>query len=125
MIGNIELAKLVLKQIEEFPGAHNQADFGRRSGCGTQCCIAGWTLMIAAPDEVKWNRGYMSHVSDAPSSAAKVATRAAELLQTDDPVELLGDGESLGLFYDYSNSRALDRFRTMIAEAEAALEVTA
>ena len=125
MIGNIELAKQVLKQIEEFPETHNQHDFGRQSECGTQCCIAGWTLMIAAPDEVSWASGFMSHKTDPPFTARGVAIRAAELLQADDPVELLGDDvdDNSGLFYDYDNARALTRFRAMIAEAEAALEV--
>lgn len=110
---NLELAKLVLKQIDNEPSSFDMRTWGEKSGCGTTACIAGWA-MIFSGYQIK-NSEYISPDNDYIAS------------YEDEGRKLLGlTGEEFStpegdLFY-LPGATALRNLRRLIANEEARRE---
>lgn len=57
-IGNWPLVMLVLEHVIKHPAEYSQSTWGKRTGCGTTRCIAGWLAHFA---------GYRDHTEQFPS----------------------------------------------------------
>lgn len=112
---NTELARLVLKQIENDPALFDMREWGIQTPCGTVACIAGHTLLASgygfAPSSGLGSRGFFVH----PVSGEAVSPRyeARDLLG-------LSHDEAGRLFFIYDNAAAIARFRELIEQSETA-----
>ncbi len=108
-----ELAKLVLKQIENDPALFDMKEWGKQTDCGTVACIAGHTLLASGYQfrVVYHRRGYYFHpVSGGP---AHCHSEARDLLG-------LSCEEAENLFFMKDNAAAIARFRELIEQYETA-----
>ena len=71
-----QLCQLVLDQVVTYPETHNQRDWE----CGTQACVAGWTLLFS--------RGFVYGGIPRSSPAIAAAAREALGLSVDDAARL-------------------------------------
>lgn len=44
---NLPLLRKVLDHIDKFPEQWDQGWWGRKSACGTVCCLAGWACILS------------------------------------------------------------------------------
>jgi hypothetical protein len=63
----------------------DQQEWGKHSECGTACCFAGWTLMLADPSRTVWDTdgGDMVGFTGPDGLRTSVSDAAAELLGLD------------------------------------------
>lgn len=54
-MADIEKLDLIIKNIETDPERHFQADWGRRTRCGTVFCVAGWAAHLDHA-ELEWSK---------------------------------------------------------------------
>lgn len=126
---NIELAERVLQHVEAHPELHHQGHWMKRTACGTTACLAGWTVLLGAPEaEIRWTEDDESDDDQVVYFGNEVVTahereRAVEFYAA----ELLGVqyGTLHGIFYTEGPREAIDHFRFLIEEAKRDAAATA
>lgn len=116
---NLELAKLVWKQVTEFPETFYMGCWaGEREDCGTVACLAGHTMLLSGyslredarqgmPSEMRFIRPDGSRVGNPETEGIALLELTRE--------EYAGEGWP-HLFYDTVNG--LSRFRRLIERAQ-------
>lgn len=115
------MGRLVLKQIDADPASFDMLTFGKRTDCGTVACLAGHALLLSgyrmveagadAPGQV-WYRPDGTRVTclDAEGQAVLGLTQKEYLYRP--------DGDEVPLFYDYSETMAVERLRLAVEASE-------
>lgn len=119
---NIELLKKVRNRIATVPESYSQRHFVKRSSkapCGTVCCLAGETIICAAPtisegvEELKAIE-FASAPNDGSPWSSLIPHRAQELLG-------LNDSDAWDLF-EYAENNWPEPFRSQYAAAQSNTE---
>lgn len=114
------LGAIVLDHLIHHPELHNQNHFGvRNDDCGTTACVAGWTVLLAAPQgvTVEWVRRHslpelvMSSVNIPWLEQRFPVDEAAGLLLG------LDYDEGYELFYEYSTEAEARAYLRQLLDA--------
>lgn len=110
----LALAKRVRDHLTEHPEQHKQANFWRRTDCGTTACIAGWVAILDGVDlEIE-------PALSGPGASATTLATGEDISHYAGRVLGLTHGEIESLFYDIQDeTAALTYLCELIAEAEA------
>ena len=115
---NTELAKLVYKQVTEFPESFDMRNYIYQAPCGTAGCLAGHTLLLSGYSFTSTRRHDGSYACSLTRpdgvNISDPSKEAMDLLEIS-PEDYLGEDDK-PLFFDYEH--ALDRFRQMIERHE-------
>lgn len=127
---NIELGKLVIKQVEAFPETFDMNVWAwDRPSCGTTACLAGWTLLVSGWQVCKVKRLMHGHTSaeeyvfidpadDTHYFGDAIGDKAQELLGMSDEERQgeIGNPPSMteDLFMELYEDDALGRFRSLL-----------
>jgi hypothetical protein len=117
---NIELAKLILKQIDAFPESFDMNSWVAVSPCGTVACIAGHAMLLSG---YSWGKtlhpgGYYISRFTRPDGTVvdDNQTEGQKLLGlADDEYFTEYAGDPMGLFW-LENDEAVARLRSLAGE---------
>ena len=114
---NLELAKLVYKQVTEFPETFDMSAWGYQNKCGTSACIAGHAMLLSGYGLL----GENVFVRPDGSPVHNNTQEALSLLGMDDD-EYYRDSARPGTIgfplFGTSNANAIRRLGELIAAAE-------
>lgn len=137
-IPNVELMKLVLKQVEAEPTRHDQTGYRYydENRCETTLCLAGWAAQLAGgrwvlpdgpiledPDAVAGSDELYAEPEDDPEVVDRYTYdgRVIHVVEAHERAKrVLGltDDETNYLFFNMSEKNVIARLRGMIREAE-------
>lgn len=111
---NLELAKLVYKQVTEFPETFNMTIWGQRNKCGTSACLAGHAMLFSGY-ELTGGGAFVR-----PDGTAVVSNSAEAIgLLGLSPGEYYGESDwGLRPLFATSNANAVRRLGNLIAKQE-------
>ncbi|WP_055566013.1 hypothetical protein [Streptomyces atriruber] len=113
---NVDLLLEIREQITSHPETHDQEQWGKRTGCGTTHCIAGWAAVLTgaalawtdAADLDDINGDEVVTYADDHENPSVYAQRVIGL----------PPGEVIGLFYELDNAEALEALDRLIEKGK-------